>query len=137
MRIFALPSRVRARSRRCMLEIFDVEIVLPHETDHPSVRTKLFADFLFRIARQTNRAIAAKLVIEKIVGPVDQDSGFSGIEIDSCLDSPVVARSRADARQSSKCSLHFRSVEKRHGFTRRCIDLLQPRHVASRRFVGN
>src|SRR5262249_33516683 len=53
-------------------EIFDVEIVLTYEADHLAVGTKSLANLFFRIAGETNRAVATKLVIEKIVGPVDQ-----------------------------------------------------------------
>src|SRR5918996_3635429 len=62
-------------------EILDIQVVLTHEADHSSVRTEFFAEFLFGIACQPDSAVAAKLVVKEIVGPVNQNGSLSRVEI--------------------------------------------------------
>src|SRR6185369_2586360 len=128
-------------TRECALaplhaEIFDVQVVLAHEADHASIRAEALANFFLRIARETNRTIAAKLVIEEIVGPVDQNPSLGGIEIVVTAVRELSCILRAHARQSRKRSLHFGGIEKRHSFARGGVHLLQSRHVAPRSLVG-
>ncbi len=117
-------------------QVFDVQVVPAHEADHPAIRTESFTDFFFRSVRESNSAVTAKLVVEEIVGPVDQNSSFRGIEIVVAAVCKLLRVLRCDTGQCSKCCLHFGGVEKRYRFTRGSIHFLQSRHVASRSFVG-
>src|SRR2546429_9094608 len=62
-------------------QIFDIEIVPADETDHAAIWAERFANFFVRIAGQTNRALAAKFVVEEIVREIDHHARLTRIEL--------------------------------------------------------
>ena len=58
-----------------------VNVVVTHKANHATVWTKSFPNLFLRIVGHAHSFVAAKFVVEKIVGPVEEHPGLVSIQL--------------------------------------------------------
>src|SRR5213079_1405160 len=62
-------------------QVFDVKIAATNKAHHAAVGTETLTHFFLGAAGQADSAVAAELVVEKIVGKSNQRAGLAGIQL--------------------------------------------------------